>query len=157
MESFPSLNVSREKCSACVLNKKYLYVFFGFDRTKNKFEISIERIMVHDPMSWELINLSGNQNILKKQSFSCIPFIRSEQNGVIITGGINSLRNETKETVYINLDKYKAEVFNPLRVNSSFNNSYFINFDRYSIGNEIFNFSNEFNVVRFNLDRSDFS
>ena len=157
MESFPSLNVSREKCSAVVLNRKHLYVFFGFDRTKNKFEISIERILVHDPMSWELINLFGNQNILKKQSFSCIPFIRGEQNGVIITGGINSLRNETKETVYINLDKNKAEVFNPLRVNSSFSNSYFISFDKFSISNEIFNFSNEFNVVRFNLDRSDFS
>ena len=157
MESFPALNVSREKCSACVINKKYLYVFFGFDRTKNKFETSIERILVHDPMSWEMINLSGNQNILKKQSFSCIPLTRDEQNGVIITGGINSLRNETKETVYINMDKFKAEVFAPLPHNSSFNNSNFINFDKYAINNEIINFSNEFNVERFNLDKYEFS
>ena len=157
MESFPSLNVSREKCSACIINKKYLYVYFGFDRTKNKFETSIERILVHDPMSWEVINLSGNQNILKKQSFSCIPFVKDEQNGVIITGGINSLRNETKETVYIHMDKFKAEVFAPLSHNSSFNNSNFINFDKYSIHNEIINLSNEFNVVRFNLDKFEFS
>ena len=99
METFPSLNISREKCSACVINEKYLYVFFGFDRTKNKFEISIERIVVQDPMSWEMINIAGNQNILKKQSFSCIPLTRDEQSGVIITGGINSLRNETKEQI----------------------------------------------------------
>ena len=157
MESFPSLNVSREKCSACIINKKYLYVYFGFDRTKNKFETSIERILVHDPMSWEMINLSGNQNILKKQSFSCIPFVKEEQNGVIITGGINSLRNETKETVYIHIDKFKAEVFAPLSHNSSFNNSNFINFEKYAIHNEIINFSNEFNVVRFNLDKFEFS
>ena len=157
MESFPSLNVSREKCSACIINKKYLYVYFGFDRTKNKFETSIERILVHDPMSWEMINLSGNQNILKKQSFSCIPFVKDEQNGVIITGGINSLRNETKETVYIHMDKFKAEVFAPLSQNSSFNNSNFINFEKYAIHNEIINLSNEFNVVRFNLDKFEFS
>ena len=157
MESFPSLNVSREKCSACIINKKYLYVYFGFDRTKNKFETSIERILVHDPMSWEVINLSGNQNILKKQSFSCIPFVKDEQNGVIITGGINSLRNETKETVYIHMDKFKAEVFAPLSHNSSFNNSNFINFGKYAIHNEIINLSNEFNVVRFNLDKFEFS
>ena len=157
MESFPSLNVSREKCSACIINKKYLYVYFGFDRTKNKFETSIERILVHDPMSWEVINLSGNQNILKKQSFSCIPFVKDEQNGVIITGGINSLRNETKETVYIHMDKFKAEVFAPLSHNSSFNNSNFINFEKYAIHNEIINLSNEFNVVRFNLDKFEFS
>ena len=157
METFPSLNISREKCSACVINEKYLYVFFGFDRTKNKFEISIERIVVQDPMSWEMINIAGNQNILKKQSFSCIPLTRDEQSGVIITGGINSLRNETKETVYINLDKYKADVFTPLPMNSSFNNSYFINFEKYATSNEIINFSNEFNLVRFNLDKSEFS
>ena len=35
MESFPDLNISREKCCSCLLNEKYLYVFFGFDRNKN--------------------------------------------------------------------------------------------------------------------------
>ena len=144
MEPFPALRVSREKCSACLLNEKYLYVFFGFDRTKNKFETSIEKIFINDAMSWEAINLFGNQNIFKKQSCACIPFDRDNQKGVIITGGINSLRNETKETVYINIDKNKAEVFSPLPMNSSFTNVYFKNFEEYGIGNEVINFSNEF-------------
>ena len=156
IESFPGLRISREKCNACLLNEKYLYVFFGFDRTKNKFETSIERIIIHDAMSWETINLLGNLNIFKKQSFACIPIIRDGQKGVIITGGINSLRNETKETVHINIEKNKAEVFTPLPVNSSFTNSYFIDFDKYSCANEIINISNEFNVVRFNLDKYEF-
>ena len=153
MEAFPALRVSREKCSACLLNEKYLYVFFGFDRTKNKFETSIEKIYVNDAMSWELINLTGNQNIFKKQSCACIPFDRDGQKGVIITGGINSLRNETKETVYINIDKNKAEIFSPLPMNSSFTNVYFKNFEEYKIGNELVNFSNEFNAVKFDLDK----
>jgi hypothetical protein len=153
MESFPALRISREKCCACLLNEKYLYVFFGFDRTKNKFETSIEKIFINDAMSWETINLIGNQNIFKKQSFACIPFVRDNQKGVIITGGINSLRNESKETVHINIEKNRAEVFTPLPVNSSFTNSYFINFDKYACGNELVNITNEFNVVKFSLDK----
>ena len=156
IESFPSLKISRERCCASLINEKYLYVFFGFDRTKNKFETSIERIFINDAMSWETINIIANQNILKKQNFACIPFEKEKQKGVIIIGGINSLRNETKETVFINLDSNKGEIFNQLPYNSSFTNSYFINFDKYSCYNEIFNISNEFNVVRFSLDNNNF-
>ena len=156
MESFPGLKISREKCCACLLNEKYLYVFFGFDRTKNKFETSIEKIYIHDAMSWEMINLSGNLNIFKKQSFACIPIVRDSQKGVIITGGINSLRNESKETVHINIEKNKAEVFSPLPTNSSFTNSYFVYFDKYALTNEIFNISNEYNVIKYNLDKNEF-
>ena len=156
IESFPSLKVSRERCCASLINERYLYVFFGFDRTKNKFETSIERIFINDAMSWETINIIANQNILKKQNFACIPFEKEKQKGVIIVGGINSLRNETKETVFINLDSNKGELFNQLPFNSSFTNSYFTNFDKYSCYNEMFNISNEFNVVRFSLDNNNF-
>ena len=156
MDSFPSLKVSRERCCACLINEKYVYVFFGFDRSKNKFETSIERIFISDAMSWETINLSGNQNILKKQNFSCIPYIKDNKKGVIVVGGINSLRNETKETVFIDLDSNKAESYNQLPSNSSFTNSYFNGFDKYSCCNELINISNEFNVIRFNLDNNNF-
>ena len=156
MEAFPGLKVSREKCCACLMNEKYLYVFFGFDRTKNKFETSIEKIFINDAMSWETINITGNQNILKKQNFACIPFEKNTKKGVIVVGGINSLRNETKETVFVNLDENKAELFNPLQFNSSFTNSYFVTFGKYSCYNEMINISNEFNVVKFNLDNNNF-
>ena len=156
MDSFPGLRVSRERCCACLMNEKYLYVFFGFDRSKNKFETSIERIFTSDAMSWETINLSGNQNILKKQHFSCIPYTKDNKKGVIVVGGINSLRNETKETVLIDLDSNKAESYNQLPFNSSFTNSNFNGFDKYSCCNELINISNEFNVIRFNLDNNNF-
>ena len=107
-------------------------------------------------MSWETINLTGNQNILKKQNFSCIPYEKNKQKGVIVVGGINSLRNETKETVFINLETNKADLFNPLPANSSFTNSYFTTFGNYSCFNEMINISNEFNVVKFNLDTNNF-
>ena len=156
IEAFPGLKISREKCCACLINEKYLYVFFGFDRTKNKFETSIERVFINDAMSWETITITANQNILKKQNFACIPFEKDKQKGVIIVGGINSLRNETKETVFINLDSNKGELFNQLPFNSSFTNSYFISFGKYACYNELINISNEFNVVKFNLDNNNF-
>ena len=156
MEAFPGLKVSREKCCACLINEKYLYVFLGFDRTKNKFETTIEKIFINDAMSWETINLTGNQNILKKQNFACIPYEKDKQKGVIVVGGINSLRNETKETVFINLETNRADLFNQLPFNSSFTNSYFTTFGKYSCFNEMINISNEFNVVKFNLDTNNF-
>ena len=107
-------------------------------------------------MSWETITITANQNILKKQNFACIPFEKDKQKGVIIVGGINSLRNETKETVFINLDSNKGELFNQLPFNSSFTNSYFISFGKYACYNELINISNEFNVVKFNLDNNNF-
>ena len=58
-------------------------------------------------MSLEVVNLFGNQNILKKQSFACIPLIRDGQKGILIIGGINSLRNETKDKFKLNIN-YKV-------------------------------------------------
>ena len=156
MESFPGLKVPREKCCACLLNEKYLYVFFGFDRTRNKFETSVERIFINDAMSWETLKILGNENSLKKQNFSCIPHQKDGKKGVIIVGGINSLRNETKETIFIDIDANKSEIFNSLPINSTFTNSYFIHFDKYSCENEMINISNELNVIRFNLDNNSF-
>lgn len=159
MENFPALKVSREKCCACLLDEKYLYVFFGFDKTKNKFETTIEKIFINNALSWELITLQGNQNMLKKQSFACIPYNYEDKKGVIITGGINSLRNETKETVYFNYETKKADTFNnSLPVDCSFTNSYYVGFgEKYSIENEIVNISNEFTIVKFNKDTMTFS
>ena len=156
MEAFPGLKVSRERCCACLIDEKYLYVFLGFDRTKNKFETTIERIFFKDAMSWESINITGNQNILKKQNFACIPVCKENKKSVIIVGGINSLRNETKETVQIDLEINRGELYNQLPFNSSFTNSQFNGFDKYSCSNDIVNISNEFNVVRFNLDNNSF-
>jgi len=156
MESFPGLKVPREKCCACLLNEKYLYVFFGFDRTKNKFETSVERIFINDAMSWETIKIFGNENSLKKQNFSCIPHQKDGKKGVIIVGGINSLRNETKEAIFIDIESNKAETFNSLPINSTFSNSYFIHFDKYSCDNEMINISNEFNIIRFNSENNSF-
>ena len=156
MESFPSLKVSRENCGACLINEKNLYVFFGFDRTQNKFETTIEKIFINDAMSWEIINMKTNQNFLKKQNFSCIPFEKKENKGILIIGGVNALRNETKEVVYIDLDNEKAELFNQLPCNSSFTNIYFTNFGKYSSFNETINISNEFNIIKFNLDKNTF-
>ena len=75
-------------------------MFFGFGGAGGGFETSIEKIYLNDAMSWEIVNLFGNQNILKKQCFAYIPLIRDGQKRILITGGINSLRNETRNRIY---------------------------------------------------------
>ena len=158
VDPFPGLRNPREKCCGCVVNEKFLYVFFGFDRVKNKYETTIERIFINDALAWEAINVSGTQNYLKKHTFACIPFEKKDKKGVIIVGGINSLRSESKETVFINTDTNKADLFNnQLPCNVSFNNSYFVNFDKYSCSKDIYNITNDFKVVKFNLDNNNFS
>ena len=61
---------------------------------------------------------------MQKQNFAWIPFGKNIKKGVIVIGGINSLRNETKETVFVNLDENKGELFNPLKFNFSLSNYY---------------------------------
>ena len=157
VETFPPLKASREKCCACVLNSNDLYVFFGFDRTKNKFESSIEKISISDGTNWEVITVSGSQNLMKKQNFACLPFDYDNKKGVIITGGINSLRNETKEIVYFDYVQKKVESFGDLPCNSSFTNSFYINFNTLGYCDEFYNISNEFNVIKFSPESQRFS
>lgn len=157
VETFPALKTSREKCCACILNNDDLYVFFGFDRTKNKFESSIEKININECNNWDVITVSGSQNLMKKQNFACLPFDYDNKKGVIITGGINSLRNETKETVYFDYVQKKVESFGELPCNSSFTNSFYINFNVLGYCDEFYNISNEFNVIKFSPDSQRFS
>ena len=108
---------------------------------------------------------------------SCIPFILKNSTGVIVIGGIGNLRNESEDTVYIDLDskevncfiinilkyfyfKLKSIIikkFNYLPFGSSFTNPQFLPL---TFGIEsssfIYNITNENRIISFNLQNYEF-
>ena len=127
MSILPLLSCSRERASSCVINEMYLYVFFGFDRTKSKYVTTIEKLDLHRNISWETISIPGNQNILKKQGFSCMRYREDNKKGILLIGGINSLRNECREILFFNPENTSITLFsNILPINSSFTNPSFL-------------------------------
>ena len=157
IESFPSVKNSREKCGTCLENDEMLYIFFGFDKAKSKFETSVERINLNKSKSWEVLSIIGDQNLLKRQSMACIPFNMKNGKGIIITGGVGNLRNESDDTIYIDLEKNNVNKFNFLPFGASFTNP---NFLPLTLGVEpktIYNITNENKIISFNLENYSFS
>ena len=64
IEAFPSVKTSREKCGVFLFNNEFIYIFFVFDKNKQKFETSVERININNGKSWEVISIIGDQNLL---------------------------------------------------------------------------------------------
>ena len=157
IESFPSVRNAREKCGTCLENDENLYIFFGFDKAKSKFETTVERINLNKSKSWEVLLIIGDQNLLKRQSMACIPFNMKNGKGIIITGGVGNLRNESDDTIYIDLEKNNVNKFNFLPFGASFTNP---NFLPLTLGVEpkiIYNITNENKIISFNLENYSFS
>lgn len=157
IESFPSVRNAREKCGTCLENDEILYIFLGFDKAKSKFETTIERINLNKSKSWEVLLIIGDQNLLKRQSMACIPFNMKNGKGIIITGGVGNLRNESDDTIYIDLEKNNVNKFNFLPFGASFTNP---NFLPLTLGVEpkiIYNITNENKIISFNLENYSFS
>jgi len=159
------LNNSRECPSACVTDKNYLYVFFGFDKNVNKYVSNIERLNLENPNKFEILNLKGNQNILKKHSAATLQI---ETEKILIFGGINSLRNPCKDVLIYDIKNNSAQLFKlVLPFNTSFHNCEFIDLN---LNNEIlqekdvsekkgietdnilYNFTDDFKVVALNKE-----
>ncbi len=178
------LNVSRECPSACVTDQNTLYVFFGFDKNVNKYVSTIEKIELNSVEidfenksnnknnKFEVINVKGNQNILKKHSAAALQI---DSGKVLIFGGINSLRNTSKDVLVYDLKMNSGQFFNSsLPVNASFHNCGFVdlNFendleDKDGIiqndghkakrldsneGNILYNFMDDFKIIRLNTE-----
>ena len=157
VEKFPSIKYAREKCGTCLTNNENLYIFFGFDRNKNKFETTIERINIINPKSWELLHLNGDINLLKRYSMSCIPLNFTNKQGILLIGGIGTLKNDLEDTIFVELDTNNVKSFNFLPFSSSFTN---INFLPLTLGispKYMYNFTNENEIICFNLENYEFS
>lgn len=145
----PSLNHSREKPGLCIYNDEYLYVILGYDRSVNKYVSNFERLKIKDNSSiWEIINVKGSQSLLKKQALCCY---KNASSGIYLIGGVNALRNETKEILSydFNTNSINQAKFS-LNFNASFNQIEMIKLEDVSIFENIFfNFSENFEVVKF--------
>ncbi len=139
----PNLNSSRERASSAIYNEEYLYVFLGFDRIINKFANTIERMSLTKEECWEVLNIKGNTNLLKKQA-SCI---YSTEQGVYLLGGVNAFRNESKDVLFFDFAKnfISAAKINLLS-NASFNQTVM---QKICEENLLYNFTENFEITRF--------
>jgi hypothetical protein len=146
----PSLNHSREKSGLCIHNDEYLYVILGYDRTINKYVSNFERLKIKDNSSiWEVINVKGSQSLLKKQAMCCYQY---SPTGIYLIGGVNALRNETKEILSYDFNSNTITAAKvSLNFNLSFNQIEMIELKDFDFEeNILFNFSENFEVVKFN-------
>ncbi|MCQ2818445.1 MAG: hypothetical protein MJ252_14350 [archaeon] len=147
----PNLLNSRERSSCCVYNDTFLYVFFGFDRSKSHYITTIERINLEEPNIWESISVPGNQNFLKKQSFALL--YDNEEKKVLIVGGLNASRKVCKDIIEYSFEENKATFQETaLPVSASFNESGFT---------QLFNgssyiYTENFMVLKFDSNSKEF-
>jgi hypothetical protein len=148
----PDLNISRERCTAVVFNEEFLYVFFGFDRNINKYVNNIERLNLNSLEEWELVTPKGNQNILKKQAM-CIAEINifktelCSKSAILICGGVNALRNDTKEVLFYDFTENSISIHKMSLPNAaSFNHSSFIPL---GLDDIYYNFNENHQIVKY--------
>ena len=105
---------------------------------------------------WETISIPGNQNILKKQGFACLNYTVDFKKGILIVGGINSLRNECREVLFYNPDNSTISLHNNLLPeNASFTHQIFLNCEN-DIDNKFYNITDTFHGIIFNKTEGTF-
>jgi hypothetical protein len=101
--NYPELNRIRERCSAMIYNQQYLYVFFGIDADLKSYVQTIECLDLneYENNKWEIVSLNlgenANMNMTKRYHISLIYDPSNEPNKVLICGGLNYMKNETKD------------------------------------------------------------
>jgi hypothetical protein len=143
-ENLPDLISSRERPTAYI-HENVLYVFSGFDKLINKFLNTIERLDLNNPVKWEAVSYGGNQNCLKRFSSCCY----CHNSNLYILGGVNSVRNLSKEVLIYNLKTNSVSVHKTtLDKAHSFNQVNMVN-----LNSQIVNLSEEFDIVKLDLTK----
>ena len=145
-ELLPNLSKPRER-PGCTLINDYLYIFFGFERFKSKYLFDIERININDFSDWERLSPKIKPSLMKKQSVGIVNYINKDgDNVIIITGGVNSLRNETIDSMTFDFEKNDInKLLTPLPFESAFINIEFIqlfdgNYYNINVNNQLIKF-----------------
>ena len=166
IDMIPSLNYSRENCGLCLINEKILYAFLGFDRSISKFLTSFEKLdlnnfnnklnnnndNINNDFIWEIFNISGIPNLMKKTLFSSFYYKNKDKDGILIIGGKNHNRKECNDVLFFDINDMKIDNFENSDLNSPccFNNTNFISFDFNSNNFElIYNISKDSKVYLF--------
>ena len=145
-ELLPNLSKPRER-PGCTLINDYLYIFFGFERFKSRYLFEIERININDFSNWESLSPKIKPSLMKRQSVGIVNYINNNNNTIIITGGVNSLRNETIDSMTFDFEKNDvSKLLTPLPVESAFINIEFIqlfdgNYYNINVNNELIKFN----------------
>ncbi len=145
-ELLPNLSKPRER-PGCTLINDYLYIFFGFERLKSRYLFEIERININDFSDWESLSPKIKPSLMKRQSVGIVNYINNNNNTIIITGGVNSLRNETIDSMTFDFEKNDvSKLLTPLPVESAFINIEFIqlfdgNYYNINVNNELIKFN----------------
>ena len=153
-EYLPSLSKPRER-PGCALINDYLYIFFGFERLKSRYLFDIEKININDFEKWEIISHKIKPSLMKKQAVGILNYKNNENNDVIlITGGVNSLRNECSDSLNFNIENNNiSKISTPLPNNSSFINMEFIRlFD-----DNYYNINGNYELIKFDQKEERFS
>ena len=140
----PNTKHQREKAIALIHNDTYLYLFFGFDKSVNKYCPTIERINISVSVSneWEEIQPIGNSNFSKRKEIGYI----MKDSSVILFGGSNSLREVTNNLLEYKFDTKEITVYHEmtLPISCAFSNAGFIQNE-----NEFYNFDNVNQIIFF--------
>ena len=170
IDMIPSLNYSRENCGLCLINEKILYAFLGFDRSISKFLTSFEKLDLSNfnnnennnndnDFIWEVFNISGIPNLMKKTLFSSFYYKNNDKDGILIIGGKNHNRKECSDVLFFDINDMKIDKFqnSDLYTPCCFNNSNFISFDFNTNNLEfLYNISKDSKVFLFNCKSGKF-
>jgi len=129
------MNLERSECPYIVLNKTYLYSFFGFNCPQMKYLDSIERINLADQNgTWEFVQFANVKHLsTHRKSHSCVKLSEDE---ILFVGGYDGMNekavedftffNSEKSEITSNERKFPEIVFN--HIYNFQKNSFFVPF-----------------------------
>ena len=99
IENKENMKVERSEASYIILNKKYIFSFFGFNMIQNKYINSIEFTEINSNMNWKFINIINNFNnsILEIKGHCIINLDKNNQ--FLILGGYNGKKNSNENII----------------------------------------------------------
>ena len=127
-KNLPDLNSPREGASCCVINDTFVYCFFGYDKENSSYLTSIEKYDLVYKGEWQLLEPYGNKTFMKKKFSGCVKYRKNFEENIIIVGGINVLKSESKDClIYNERDNTITKSSDmALPYNSSFNSCSFV-------------------------------
>ena len=156
IENKENMKVERSEASYIILNKKYIFSFFGFNVNENKYINSIEFTELNSNMNWEFINILNNINncILELKGHCIINY--NKNNHFLILGGYNGEKNPNEYIIKCEININDIQIcilnlekkFETLINKKAFLFSYFYEND--NLSNEKYIFDRKNNIHYFN-------
>jgi hypothetical protein len=108
---------------------------------------------------WEIFNISGIYNLMKKTLFSSFYYKNNDKDGILIIGGKNLNRKECNDVLFFDFNNMTINNFENSDLNTPccFNNSNFISFNYNSNNLDfLYNISKDSKIYLFNYKTGKF-